>query len=243
MLKKIDQFIAICVLLIVLSLTLTVILLDGVNANTSISIRAKSDSYIDSSNPASNFGESLFLYTHFYNESVAQASAGSSTQNKVGPIAETWIQFDLSAIPPDASISKAFLKMHTSMWGTRSNNKVGAFICEDTSWTESEISWNKAPKVNSTSLDICECADPDMDYEFNLSNVLEGKRSVSLVLQTTEFSKMPAVFNSKDLNPETGPTLIIDYSEPVDVRVIGVVILSVSCIAVLLTFLLRHKQE
>ncbi len=240
--RKITNLVSIFVLLILLAITSMEICIQSVSASNSIFIQPIADSYVDNSNPSLNFGQSLFLYTHLYNESTAQASAGSSTENKVGPIAQTWLKFDLSRIPSKATIHFAVLKMHTSMWGTRSNNKVGVFVCQDNSWTESEISWNNAPKVRSNPLDTRECADPDMDYEFNLSTNLEGNRSISLVLETLEFSKMPAVFNSKDLNPKTGPILIISYDEPVDVWIVGAVILIIGAIVFVGIFFLYKKR-
>jgi hypothetical protein len=240
--RKITNLITIFVLLMLILIASMEICIQSANANNSISIQPIADSYVDNSNPSLNYGQSLFLYTHLYNESVAQASAGSSTENKVGPIAQTWLKFDLSGIPSKATIYSAVLRMHTSMWGTRSNNKVGVFVCQDNSWTESEISWNNAPKVSSNSLDTRECADPDMDYEFDLSTNLEGKRSISLVLETLEFSKMPVVFNSNDLNPKTGPILIISYDEPVDVWIVGVAILSISAL-VFVGIFFRYKRR
>jgi hypothetical protein len=191
--------------------------LPTVKASTQISIVASEDSYVDNSSPNTTFGDSIFLYTHNYSESVAQASAGGSTQNYVGPITNTWLKFDLSQVPSTASIDSFFLKMRTSMWGTRSVNNVRVYICDDNSWTESGITWNNAPSPSSIPLDAVDCVDPDVDYYFN-TNVITGKSTLTLVLETAEYAKEPAVFNSRDLgNP---PTLIVSYTTPFEVGLI-----------------------
>lgn len=226
------------ILLAAFLLVLMVVSAKGAKASTQFHIPAVADAYVDSAKPDFNFGSSLFLFTHNYSESVAQSSAGSSTQNEVGPIVRSWTKFDLSKIPSQAIVDSATLRIHTAMWGTRSVNEVSVFICEDNSWTESAISWNNAPsELNSNPLDTLECANPDVDYSFDVSSVINGKRTISLVLETIELSKEPAVFNSKDLNPSTGPTLIVDYDLPVDLWVFGAaglgVIVLVAVVAVL----------
>lgn len=233
------------VLLVVLLLTLVFVSTRSGTAETQIHIPAVADAYVDNATPNSNYGNSLFLYTHYYNQSVAQASAGSGSQNEVGPVVRTWLKFDLSQIPSQAEIDSVNLRVHTAIWGTRSVNKVSVFLCDDTSWTESVLSWNNAPSTpTSNSLGTIECANPDMDYNFDLSSDITGGKSVSLVLETVQLSKEPAVFNSKDLNPDTGPTLIVDYSLPMNVELIGLIVLAavVAVIAFVIFFRLKKPK-
>ena len=210
------------ILPIIFLLVIMTVSSSSVSAYAQISFPAVADAYVDNANPNANFGSSLFLYAHNYSESVGQASAGSGTQNEVGPIVRSWLKFDLSQIPSQATIRSATLRIHTSVWGTRSVNKIGVFVCEDNSWTESAITWSNAPSgLSSNSLDTLECANPDVDYTFDVTLAMKEKRSFSLVLETIELSKEPAVFNSKDLNPDTGPTLVVEYDLPLDLGVIG----------------------
>ena len=220
--------------------------IQGANASTQTEIPAIADAYVDNAQPSVNYGNSLFLYTHYYFESVGQAGAGSGTENEVGPIVHTWLKFDLSQIPKQATIRSVTLRMHTAMWGTRSNNKVGVFVCEDDFWIESGLSWNDAPaaSVNSNPVVTLECADPDLDYNFELSSTWNGKRSISLVLKTLEFSKEPAVFNSINLNPKSGPTLIVEYDMPVDIGLIGAVVVGIALAGTILAvFAVRSKKK
>ena len=201
------------------------------------------DSYVDNSNPNVNYGSSIFLYTHNYSESVAEAGAGSNTINAIGPIGNTWLRFDLSQIPSQATVNSIILRMHTAIWGTRSVNRVGVFICNDNSWTESGITWNNAPSPSSaTPLQSVVCGDPDMDYDFNLTSALTGKSAVSLVLESVQLAKEPAVFNSKDLS--NGPTLIVNYTLPLDIEVIAVVGVGIIVIVIVLgAFVFRLRQK
>jgi hypothetical protein len=122
------------------------------------------------------------------------------------------------------------------MWGTRSVNKVSVFASEDISWTESAISWNNAPSDLSLN--------PDTEYNFAVSSAINGKRPISFMLETLELSKEPAVFNSKDLNIDSGPTLVIDYSLPVDFGLIGAVGLGVAVIGtVVVALVFRSKKR
>ncbi len=232
------------VLLVILLLTTIIVSAKSVTAQTEIRIPTIADAYVDNATPNANYGNSLFLYTHYYNQSVGQASAGSASQNEVGPIVRTWLKFDLSQIPSQAEIDSAILRVHTAIWGTRSVNKVSVYVCDDTSWTESSISWNNAPSaVSSHSLGTIDCRNPDVDYNFDLSSALSGGKSISLVLETVQLSKEPAVFNSRDLNPDTGPTLIVDYSLPLNVEVIGLIVLAVIIALIAIVVFLRLKKQ
>jgi hypothetical protein len=223
------------VLLFALLLSLAALSVTDARATTQISIIAFADSYVDSSYPDANYGNSIFLYTHNWNH----------TEDAIGPIAYAWLKFDLSEIPSQATINSIILRMHTAMWGTRSINPVGVFVCDDNSWTESGITWNNAPSLSSTtSLHTVNVGDPDINYDFNLTYPLKGKLVLSLVLQTIEPAKQPAVFNSKDLS--NGPTLLVEYSIPVDTSLIAIVGIGLIVIVTVLgvfIFRLRKKKK
>ena len=215
-----------------------------VKAATQISIVPSADSYVDDLDPNANHGSSIFLYTHNYTESVGEAGARvGDAQNMIGPIGDTWLKFDLSQVPSQATINSIILRMHTSVWGTRTVNIVGVFVCDDNSWTESGITWNNAPSPSSTMpLQTVECGDPDIDREFNLTTALSGKTEVTLVLKTVQLAKEPAVFDSRDLS--NGPSLVVDYTMPVDTGLLVVFVIgAIIVIVVLSTLVVRLKQR
>ena len=221
------------VILFAILLSLAALSINSARASTQISIITVADSYVDISYPDVNYGDSIFLYTHNWNH----------TEDGIGSIAYTWLKFDISEIPSQANIDSIILRMHTAMWGTRSVNPVGVFICDDNSWTESSITWNNKPSLSSiNSLQTINVGDPDITYDFNLTYPLKGKSVLSLVLQTIDPAKQPAVFNSKDLT--NGPTLIINYSTPVDTGLIAIVGIGlIVIVAVLGAFIFRLKKK
>jgi hypothetical protein len=221
--------------LFIILLSLTVLFITSAMANTPISIIAIADSYVDSSYPDVNYGDSIFLYTHKWD----------NTADNIGPTAYTWLKFDISEIPSQATINSIILRMHTAMWGTRSINPIGVFICNDNSWTESDITWNNAPSLSSlTSLQTVNVGDPDITYDFDITDSMKGKTVVSLVLQTVDTAKQPAVFNSKDL--DYAPTLVVDYSLPENtnlIPIIGIGVVAVVAVLAVFIFWLRNKKN
>ncbi len=224
---------------------LAAFMVPNVKATNEISIDAIANSYVDSASPATNFGNSIFLYSHDYNVSVAEASAGLNSTNLIGPLANTWLKFDLSQIPPQAIVSSIVLRMHTAVWGTRSHNQVGVFVSEDVSWTETGITWNNAQFPGSNiPIQVVNVNDPDVNYEFNLTSALTGRSMISLILESVQSAKEPAVFNSRNLN--NGPTLIVDYNMPTNIFFIesaGVGAAVITAILVVIFFWRRKKTN
>jgi hypothetical protein len=214
----------------------------SVDGTTQASITATADSYVDSSTPDANFGNSIFLYTHNYTISVAEAGAGLNNTNLIGPLSSAWLKFDLSKIPPQAIVNSIILRMHTAIWGTRSHNIVGVFVCDDISWTETEITWTNAPTLyGATSQQTVSINDPDVDYDFNLTSALMGKSAVSLVLETVQSAKEPAVFNSRDL--DNGPTLIVGYTMPTNTALIEIVGIGVIVVITIMAALILVRRK
>lgn len=216
---------AIFLIALLFSLTLSI---PNVKA-TQISLVAVADSYVDSLSPEANNGDSIFLYTHNYNNSYKNV----------------WVKFDLSEIPSQATVNSIILRMHTSITGTRTLNEVGVFVCDVDSWAEFGITWNNAPSPSSTfPLQIVDVADTETDYDFNLTAVLTGRSVVSLVLKTIQSSKEPAFFDSKE--GSNGPRLIVDYvmpSPPLDTVFMAIVGIGIVVLVVLGVFIFRLRQK
>jgi hypothetical protein len=205
-------------------------------ADREITVYSIGSSFVDNSAPDTNFGDSIFLFAHNYSVSVAEAGGATNDETHlIGPKANTWLKFDLSNIPQQATIESIVLRMHTAYWGTRSHNKVGVFLGEDASWDESKISWNNAPQLaNQNALQIVSVNDPDADYDFSLSPSLAQKTTLSLVLVSVDSAKEPAVFNSRDL--ENGPMLIIGYMNGSDNSLFEIAVVVIIATIVAATF-------
>lgn len=87
------------------------------------------DAYVNSSSPDTNYGDIGSLYV-----------SANSEQDF------TYVTFDLSSIPADANIISAKLKVYLSSTGGSiywsPADRIGAYYCSDSSWTELGITWN-----------------------------------------------------------------------------------------------------
>lgn len=207
---------------------------------TQTTITATADSYVDSSSPDVNQGGTNILYVYNY---VLELLDTTTTY-----LYNIWLKFDLSEIPSQATVNSIILRLHTSIIGTFATNKVGVFLCNDNSWTQTGITWNNAPSISGTTpLKTVDVATTDKDYDFELTSALSGKSVVSLVLkamQPTDFLGW-AAFDSRE--GAQGPRLIVSYSmpsSPLDaggIVIFGIVIIAV--VAVLGVAILRLRRK
>jgi hypothetical protein len=106
---------------------------EPVIGSTLITLYPVADSYVDSANPNSNYGDSTRLLTKLNSQYA-------------------YIMFDLSGIPSDANIISATLKVSLSDIGGYTGS-IGAHHCPDVSWTELGITWNNKPDFAETATD------------------------------------------------------------------------------------------
>jgi len=166
------------------------------------------DAYIDSSNAGSNYGTSTALATLSYS-----AYLGLSTRYM-----QSWLKFDLSGIPPAASITTATLTLHSSY--ARVYAIVGVYSASN-SWSESSITWNSAPRgsISGSYSDTQYVTNSTTTYNWSVSSLvsgIQGVGSVTLVLQPTSSqssnSNGYAVYYSKEAGGSLSPSLSITYS-------------------------------
>lgn len=166
-----------------------------------LSIVATADSYTESDYPDVNHGGVSTLYS--YNCEYELLGYIISYERHI------WLKFDLSEIPSDAKVKSAILRMHTSIIGVTSTNKVGVFLCSHSDWQELEITWNNSPQVTEQSIDIVYVASPDTYYDFDVTSAVKGRSVITLVLKTLEPTDLFgwAAFDSR----ETGGTIFGEY--------------------------------
>lgn len=106
---------------------------------TKIVVYPTADSYVDSSNPDTNFGTSTTLNV---SANIIQAF--------------TYVKFDLSGIPLDATILNANLSVNlaTDIGLIYRDDKVGVYSCQDNSWGEQTITWNNKPATVSSPTSV-----------------------------------------------------------------------------------------
>ncbi len=177
-------------------------------ATSKVTMYTTGDSYVDSSNPDTNFGSADRL---------------NVTANSV--LAYSYLKFDLSGIPSDANIVNATLRVYWyekggSVYGMPSD-EIGVFLCSDNSWGEQTITWNNKPALVSSptsvwSLSLIEYHGyQSWDITQDVKNALQSK-SITEVLKfnVKHGDDGFMVFQSKEGG--NGPKIDIEYiSTPV----------------------------
>lgn len=101
------------------------------------------DTYVDSSNPNSNYGGQADLQIENWQYTVQnQTSEWESI---------VWLKFDLSSIPSGAVVDEATLLLYTSLVGETYD--VHAYSCSNNSWAELTLTYSNMPSYNTTSMD------------------------------------------------------------------------------------------
>lgn len=174
-----------------------------------LSIYPIADSYTWMYNPDVNYGDSITIYSYNYTYDVF-----NTTYNDEKNI---WLKFDLSEIPSEATVNSIILRMHTSVAYSDVTNKVGVFLCSNTTWQEMTITWNNCPQVEGQPIATVYVSSWDTNYDFNVTSAVQGKNVMTLVLKTLEpTASMDWVgFNSKESSrTNVLPRLIVEYPAP-----------------------------
>lgn len=208
---------------------------------TQIDIVATADSYTSNINPDANYGGSEFLDTYyctyeFFGENFTQAYV-------------TWLKFNLSVIPSEATVSSIILRMHTSLIGPIATNKIGVFLCSDSNWEEMTIDWNNSPQVTGAPISTAFVGTGNKDYDFNVSSAVKDKSIVTLVLKTLESTSLggSATFYSRE-QPEADyrPRLVVEYSSPsspLDLVPRLLILVVVVAVVVFATYFVMHRRK
>jgi hypothetical protein len=234
----------------VLSVFLCLLVLSAFTPNvlgTELSIVATADSYTDSDNPDVNHGGTSNLYSYYSELEMAGEVIANYEQY-------IWLKFDLSEIPSEATVNSITLRMHTSLIGTYSTNKVGVFLCSNTAWQEMTITWNNCPEVTGQSIDTVYVGTTDKNYDFEATSAVKGKSRVTLVLKTLEPTDLFgwAVFDSRESSwTNNRPRLIVEYTTPSQpltlvpffgFLIVTVIVISVVVISVVYAVIRKKKQ-
>ncbi|MGD8544420.1 MAG: DNRLRE domain-containing protein [Candidatus Bathyarchaeota archaeon] len=174
-----------------------------------LSIYPIADSYTWMYNPDVNYGNSITIYSYNYTYDVF-----NTTYNDEKNI---WLKFDLSEIPSEATVTSIILRMHTSVAYSDVTNKVGVFLCSNTTWQEMTITWNNCPQVEGQPIATVYVSSWDTNYDFNVTSAVQGKNVMTLVLKTLEpTASMDWVgFNSKESSrADVLPRLVVEYPTP-----------------------------
>lgn len=121
---------------------------------TTVTFSPSHDSYVNADLATTNFGTSTSLFTD------------------VGPARIMYFKFDLSSLA-GKTITGATLRIKTTNTAGSATEQVQNIkLVEDTSWTESALTYNNRPTVSSTQLGGLTRADINTSYTVTLSSVV-----------------------------------------------------------------------
>jgi hypothetical protein len=174
-----------------------------------LSIYPIADSYTWMDNPDVNYGGSITIYSYNHTYDVFNATYNDEKH--------IWLKFDLSEIPSEATVSLIILRMHTSVAYSDVTNKVGVFLCSNTTWQEMTITWNNCPQVEGQPIATVYVSSWDTNYDFDVTSAVQGRNVMTFVLKTLEPTALMgwAGFNSKESSrTNVLPRLIVEYTTP-----------------------------
>jgi hypothetical protein len=216
--KKLDvSWKLLCVLgLVILLFSLSA---ESVSAQAGeVTLKPIDDTYVDSSNPSSNYGEQNYLQITNYNSEVNSAYESIA-----------WLKFNLSSVPDGAVIDGATLQLRTSnVTGFVISFNVNAYSGSDflnvsavVSWTELTLTYSNMPSYNTTSMDSVLVATNNQWYNWSVVDAVRDAldstaRTVTLVLfDPSPHGLVSSIsFNSKEFNlSDYAPTLTVHWSD------------------------------
>ncbi len=132
------------------------------------------DTHVLSSNLNSNYGGEPLLH-------VSRMDYAGTTY-----VEETWLKFNLSAIPSGALVEAATLELHTS--SVSESYTINAHSCLDIAWTEYSLTYGKMPAFNETSIASVVVTGSNKWYSWNVVDSVQGALNakvgqVSIVLE------------------------------------------------------------
>lgn len=169
----------------------------GIENNISTLISSE-DTYVNSSQPQTNFGEEEFLY----------ASVTSATDDTI----KTFVKFDLSN-KPVGNISLAQLWL-LGACDHQNNQDIDVFIT-GTNWDEATLTWNNQPEIfqKAGTINVNDEGKTKI-YSVDITQLLKdsllaGSSTISFTVQHPAVTDVEYFFHSSEKAPEYPPTLQI----------------------------------
>jgi hypothetical protein len=239
-------------LLIVLGLVILLFSLSAKSVSAQVGevmLKPTDDTYVDSSNPDSNYGEQNYLQITNYNSEI---------NNDVTYESIVWLKFNLSSVPNGAVIDGATLQLHTSSVNGSFNVSfnVNAYSGSDflnvsavVSWTELTLTYSNVPSYNTTSMDSVLVGTSGQSYNWSVVDAVRDAlnsagRTVTMVLfDPSPHGLLSSIsFNSKESSiSDYAPTLTVHWSGVVP-EFPSFLILALFLMTTLLAVTLRRKK-
>jgi hypothetical protein len=162
------------------------------SSTTSITFNPSDDSYVEDTNPDTNYGSSTKI-------ELRTSITGGITRNG-------YVKFNLTGIT--GTVTNATLRLYTS--GSTVSGGLSIYGVSDTSWTEGAITWNNCPPIDGALLDSVGSIPADTWGEFNVTSHISGDGTYSLGLIRGDKDSNRRVRSKEDVFP---PELVVTYSD------------------------------
>jgi endo-1,4-beta-D-glucanase Y len=178
-------------------------------SSTTTTLTATKDAYVRNGD---------FAATAYGSMDPSILSTKLNTAGTTGFDRQTYIGFDLSSV--SGTISGAVLKVYGKLEDMRSTNiPVGVYSVANTTWTETDLTWNNKPAAGTTALGTVTITDSTARY-YNLditayvnNEKAAGRNGISLALINSAISTPRILFNSKETG-SNAPQLLITTTAP-----------------------------
>jgi hypothetical protein len=213
--KRIDIFREIVIVLVLSLVLVPALSIKTVNAQAGqVIFKPSDDTYVDSNNPNSNYGEQNYLQITNCNSQINSAYESI-----------VWLKFNLSSVPDGAVIDGATLQLRTS--SVNGSFNVNAYSGSDflnasavVSWTELTLTYSNMPSYNTTSMDSVLVATNNQRYNWSVVDAVRDAldstaRTVTMVLfDPSPHGLLSSIsFNSKEFSiSDYAPTLTVHWS-------------------------------
>jgi len=166
------------------------------------------DAYVDSLLPNANYGSDPLLWC-------------SDITNPTGYLRNSYLHFDLSAIPATAYVASATLTIYKNSSNLSSGSLFVACNPVLAGWSEGGITWNNKPGYNSSQQEVLEINLGDgagTAYDFNVTNMVRLMVSGSIpnhgfVLRVLAANNAEISAHSRETTQtQYRPQLVVDYT-------------------------------
>ena len=155
------------------------------------------DTYVEQSNPDVNYGSSEILKVNYYTNNYKYA----------------FFKFNLSAIPPDLPVSRAWLKLY---FKTSNCDRADVYVYETSNdWSELTLTYNNMPALTEIyhenyGSQIC----LEGWYQIDVTSYIIQHlgENVTLVFTVAMFNKVHEIYSTEYSDSSYWPRLVIEYN-------------------------------
>jgi len=170
---------------------------------TEVILNPVEDTYVDSNESNSSFGDVSYLYARFWDYDYTEDKRRNS-----------YLKFNLSVVSTEVNIVYAMLELYCwNAWSPTPN--VGAHYCANDSWNETEITWNNAPSFSSVPTCVISVSDEDQWYTWDIGKDVKTALDDGILTVVLRVQNVGASFESSFYSKEgwkNHPRLVIGYA-------------------------------